>query len=443
MKSTMVRFVFTTAAFLFSFAGCLAQEQFEVTPPVQGGTAEVQSPDKVKEDSNGVISAATPQDAANAAVGKLTKAETGGVQQIKVASGIGYVALGTGSYDTNMANPVAVRIAKRNATIRAYLDAQRQLAEYLHGANINAETFVQDTSVTINDGENADGSLLNSNISTAEKLETAINVHLAGFILYHVKYDTDSTGAGEVSVSIIVTPKTIRGLASVNENKTILNFAKNATKGVEYVKKDLETMLQKNIIFPTGGKQIYIKSTKEFAFIGYAAVPININSTWPAAQQKRQKLAALTSAAANSKASLLAMIKGNQISYNYTELGLTQEEYKQFETDKGETQIFDNAKQQFVSTQGQTTEFRSAVSGQIPPGVLPETYYYDDNGDGIDDWAFSIAVYIPSVGRQASQLRQNISNALNPQEKKTPQPEVKPKASGELPSGQTTNDDEL
>lgn len=58
-----------------------AAQDFEVTPPVQGGSAEIKHPDQITE-TDGIISAATPQDAANAAVEKLTKADGSGVSQI-------------------------------------------------------------------------------------------------------------------------------------------------------------------------------------------------------------------------------------------------------------------------------------------------------------------------------------------------------------------------
>jgi len=84
---------------LLSTATCAAQD-LEVVPPVQGGSKKIEKPNQVSE-KDGRIEATTPQDAANAAVGKLTRADDGGVQRIKVGNGTGYVAVGNGAYKTN------------------------------------------------------------------------------------------------------------------------------------------------------------------------------------------------------------------------------------------------------------------------------------------------------------------------------------------------------
>jgi hypothetical protein len=432
----MKKALFTLFVLCFT-AVCSAQE-IEVTPPVQGGSSEVKLPAAVKE-ADGIISASTPQDAANAAVGKLTKAEGSGVKRIKVGSGNGYVAVGQGTFNADMKNPVAVRIAKRNATIRAYLDAQRQLGGFLNGTGVNAETVIKEFSDNLDTDET---SLLNAQNTTQEKLQTAVNAYLAGFVLYNVQHKTNNDGSGEVNVSIIVTPKTLKGLTAYNANKVTLKQAKNAAAGIEFVKSDIKTMLKTNIIIPVGGKQVYIKPTKEFAFLGFAAEPIRVDAKWPALQKQRQKALALKTAEEKAKASLLAMLKGTPIQYDFKQTGITAEEYKQFQENPiGNITVFDDAKQQFTSRMQTNEEFRSAVSGRLPAGVQPETYYFDDNGDGTDDWAFSIAVYIPGVTAEANKLRSDIKDALNPPS--PPQPKKPQKKPDELPPVKPTNDADL
>jgi len=75
---------------------------------------------------------------------------------------------------------------------------------------------------------------------------------------------------------------------------------------------------------------------------------------------------------------------------------------------------------------------------------MPNSFYFDDDGDGSDDWAFSIVVYIPSVGVEATHLRTQMNDALRG--KQTPASKPTPsnvKKTGELPSARTSDDDDL
>ena len=383
-------------------------QDFEVNPPVQGGSDEIKHPEKISQ-NDGIISAATPQDAANAAVEKLIKAYGSGVAKIEVGSGMGYVAMGQGSFDAKMGNPVAVRIAKRNATLRAYMNAQQQLGEFLEGTKVDAERLISEYSKNIDTSE---ASLLNYQNTQSGKLKIAVNAYISGYVLYDVVYQTN-----EVFVSIIVTPKTLRGHTSHTANKITLKQAKNAEAGMSFVKNDISKMLENNVIFPVGGKQVYIRPTQEFAFLGFAAEPIRVDTNWPAIQKRTQKTLALTRANNSAKQNLLAMLQGNSIQYTFSDRNITVEEFKQFDKQKGDINLFDNAKQKFFSQQNTNEEFRIAVSGKLPLGIQSDSYYFDDDDDGIDDWAFSIAIYIPAVSAQTKQLRKDIKTAAKPSTK--------------------------
>jgi hypothetical protein len=130
------------------------------------------------------------------------------------------------------------------------------------------------------------------------------------------------------------------------------------------------------------------------------------------------------------------MLQGNSIQYTFSDSNITAEEFKQFDKQKGDITLFDNAKQKFFSEQNTNEEFRIAVSGKLPSGIQLDSYYYDDNNDRIDDWAVSIAVYIPAVSAQAKQLRKDMKTASKPSTKE--QPRVRQKPAGTLPSGEPT-----
>ena len=431
MLIIMERIALLSLAMFLPFTICRAQE-FEIVPPIQGGSSEVAQPTEVTEE-NGLISSATPQDSANAAVEKLTRVGGSGVKMIQVGSGRGYVAMGQGIFDSNMANPVAVRIAKSNATLRAYLDAQRELAFFLEGGSIDQEVLIKEVNDTITDDERL---VDNQTGATESKLRTAIDTYLAGFILYDVEYKS-----GEVCVSIVVTPKTLKAISAYSLNKLSLKQAKNAQEGIAFVKKDIKAMLANDVIFLTGGKQVFIPSTNEFAFLGFAAEPIRFNEDWPAIQKRRQKVLALEVAENEAKANLLAMLQGNEFTYGQKRSRMTSEEIRGFEEERGNVSVFDNAKQKFFDRNQTNQEFSLAVSGRLPAGIQPDSYYYDDNEDGSEDWAFSIAVYIPGVTAEAKKLSADMKKALHPTKKQQPKKQQKP--SGNLPSAKTTSDNDL
>ncbi len=426
----MNRIIFALS-FLISIATVSAQE-FEVTPPAQGGSSEIKHPEQVQA-INGVISAATAQDAANAAVGQLKESTGTGVSQLEVGSGLGYLARGQGSFDAKMANPNAVRIARRNATLQAYTDAEAKLTQFLQGASVNANFLLGEANANL---DTADEALLNSTSTQEEKLNVVFEGIIAGYVLYDVEYQ-----ANEVYVSIIVTPKTLRGLSAHTSNKVTLKQAKNAEAGVDFVKDDINTMLENNLIFPVGGKQIFIRPTNEFAFLGFATEPILQNEKWPALQQRKQRTLALEKATGAAQASLVGMLQGKKVGGALSNNRATDQNYNQFKQENGFLRQFEDARQEFLSLQETNKELSSAISGKLPTGVQTDSYYYDDNNDGINDWAFAIAVYIPAVSAQAGQLKKDMNKTLNPPQKKAI-PKLR-RESGNLPSGKPTKNSDL
>jgi hypothetical protein len=111
-------------------------------PVVQGGSAAVKQPEKVAV-SDKVVTAATAQDAINAAVQENKKklkdndAPEVGAKMVKFPSGLGFVASGLANYRT-MENPVATRIAKRKAYVIAFTQAKKALAEKLQSQGIKS-----------------------------------------------------------------------------------------------------------------------------------------------------------------------------------------------------------------------------------------------------------------------------------------------------------------
>lgn len=104
-------------------------------PPVQATTPEaekavttVQQPEAVRVeqgiDDKSTVTAATAQDAVNAAMERI--AQGGGCEQIKFPSGFGWVATGSAVYGV-VPNPVANLTAQRQAYQIAYMNAKKIL----------------------------------------------------------------------------------------------------------------------------------------------------------------------------------------------------------------------------------------------------------------------------------------------------------------------------
>ena len=104
-------------------------------PVVQGGPSDVKQPQQVAVKGK-VVSAASAQDAVNAAVGENVKGLKNGdtpevgAKQVMYPSGLGYVATGVAGYRT-VENPTLTRIAKRKAYVIAFTKAKKNLAEFL------------------------------------------------------------------------------------------------------------------------------------------------------------------------------------------------------------------------------------------------------------------------------------------------------------------------
>src|SRR5581483_7385300 len=87
-----------------------------------------------------VVSAASAQDAVNAAVRENVKQAGAGTAVETAArwatfpSGLGVVATGLASY-RRMENPTATRLAQRQAYVIAFLRAKAELAKFLQGVS--------------------------------------------------------------------------------------------------------------------------------------------------------------------------------------------------------------------------------------------------------------------------------------------------------------------
>ncbi|NEX16819.1 MAG: hypothetical protein C1943_09360 [Halochromatium sp.] len=88
-----------------------------------------------------------------------------------------------------MPNLTATRIAKRNAYVRAFMEAKAKLAEALDGLSATGQTAVLEA---MESETNAMEDLNRYTSTQEERLEQAVQMLLRGFVIYSVKDDTNS-----------------------------------------------------------------------------------------------------------------------------------------------------------------------------------------------------------------------------------------------------------
>jgi hypothetical protein len=380
-----------------------------------------------------VVQAQTAQDAINHVVNKHSP----GAEMIKVGSGLGWVATGIGGYEV-MENPTATRIAKRNAYVKAFLDAKKNLAEALGGLSTEGRTQVVEQMELVT---TAQDDLANFAATQEEKLEQSVQMLLKGFVVYAVE---DETAKKTVYVSIVTTPKT-RG-----------QFNRPSPNGLEAgsIRDGLSQVLleiQNGLIPPVGGKMIQVPTTGEIAFIGFGSDVIRSSDN--ASMQAKMRLNADKIARMRAKDALVGMIIGDNSSWQAKLDETTQQTIEQFEnSDNGQgdatRQRFEQARQAFQNVQKSSDAYQSIRKGILPPGVAPKSFPSKDDAE-----IYAIAVYIPSVSQQAAQAAKEMSQAQlldNPNSNSGAAPSTQdsnvPRPSREVgqgPSGQISRDKDL
>lgn len=366
-------------------------------PPIQASTPEqqqqlsqIQAPvQQVTDQATGKTAAQgqTAQDAINFIVNK----HSAGAEMIKFGSGLGWVATGIGGYEM-MENPTATRIAKRNAYVKAFLEAKKNLAESLNGLNIEGRKQVIEQMDQITD-DKAD--LANFATTQEEKLEQAVQMLLKGFVVYTV---ADDVANKTVYVSIVTTPKT-RG-----------KFNRVSSYGIETnsMRDGLNQVLleiQNGLIPPVGGKMIQVPVTGEMAFVGFGSDVIRSSSN-PALQMK-MRLNATKIAQMRAKDALLGMVIGDDTKWKSRLDETTLQTIQQFETSDNAQDAsikrFEQTRQNFLNVQKTSEQFQSIRQGVLPPGVVTKTFTSKDNAE-----MYAVSVYIPSLTNQAQQAAQEM-----------------------------------
>ena len=412
IKKTLILGAFFSVCWGYTgsaFAARLSADDF--LPPVQAETdvqeaelTKVQEPAAVKKeagiDAKPAIKANSAQDAINAFV----ESGEAGCVQINFPSGIGFVSTGVSTY-TYMQNKTATTIAQRNAYVKAYTEAKKELAATLQGMTSEGMTALFEQMQTLTTSEK---DLTNLQSMLAEGTAEMVSGMLRGYVVYNVQ-DVQEGTLGTVSVTIVTTPKTMGDFKRPDLNSI---SASSIRDGLNHVLVELE----QGIVPPVGGKTIAIPQTGEIAFVAFGSAVVRQNSN--PAVQKKQFLNATKIAKMRARNALVGILQGDNISSVAAEAEDTQDMTKEYDTVVKTDPITQKHEKSYVQLQEQTQSFKNSATfneaisslrrGAVPPGVSVRTFPNKEK-----TLVTGFAIYIPSMTKQAQKAAKQMQ-ALSP-----------------------------
>lgn len=374
-------------------------------PPVQGGPTDVKEAAKVKVEGK-VVSAASAQDAMNAAARQNQKELAGGdtaevgAKMVKFPSGLGFVATGAGTYRT-MENPTATRIAKRQAYVVAFTQAKKNLAEILGGLTTEGQEEIRQALSNVNLPQDE---MTNISTQSAESLRQSVAMMLRGFVVYEVR---DDASQNTVYVTIVTTPRT-RGRLARPAPQAV--EADDLREGLNQVIAEVRSGLAP----PVGGRIITMRKTGETAFVGFGSVVVR--SSKNSAVQAKLNLESQKIASMRAKDALCGLIIGDKATWMGSVSESMHDEVQEYETlqkddplakdNPGGVRKLEQARQTFVAKMESTDVYRSARRGVLPPGVNTKTWFDSDHA-----WAYGMSVYVPSLTNAAAATAKDMAES--------------------------------
>jgi hypothetical protein len=339
-----------------------------------------------------VVSAPKIQDAVNAVSKNLI--DTGdGVKAISTSAGTGFVATGSVTYAATSKNPDLAVIEQRWASIQAFLNAKRALADYLEGMSIAGKrTLVSDVITAMNDEFTAN----NASKSAEEQVNEMISAMLRGVVIYDYHDDPEN---GRVTVSVVVTPRTVGAVRSTDVAKVT---AESLQSGLQHVL----TEIKSGVVPPVGGRTIAIPETGEFVWVGFGATTIPSSSSPDLAADLENSSIAMARASARN--ALLAIISGEQYEAQFDGSNRFRKQQAEFDALLSESGDESVQKKEVAEFQrAADTAMREAVgevtAGRLPPGVQTKTYRMEGS-----PWIYSVAIFSVSNTGAASALAESM-----------------------------------
>ena len=366
----------------------------DLLPPVDGGTREVQNPQYVSLSDN-LVQAATAQDAVNAATDHHQDIQDERLRAsfVMFGSGMGAVATGQGTYAVAEDQPILTQISQREAYVVAYNQAKKNMASLLSGYQSESNANMNSALTRLAAAQGGSGG--NTRRISKMTVKHTLTTLLKGFVVYDVAEDPDRRS---VSVTIAATPKTLGKVERTAGNRLVVD-------DLRYGMEQILTEVKGDLVPPVGGRVLTVNSTGETAVIGFGSyiIPTHTDPSVQS-QQRRQAFDTATEYASDV---LCGLLTGDRVTWNGGSSVVTTQEYQDFEKiandDPLQTVAWQDVQQleqqrlQFTRKFQRTADWQSVRQGQLPPGVILRTWR-----DG--DWAYAMAVYVPSVTNFAAGL---------------------------------------
>jgi len=372
----------------------LALDLNDMLPPVQGGDLKVETEVKNNDD---YVEAQNMSDGMASAYLRAIEGEAEGVQLIKVGSGIGILAVASQPY-TAYSNRNATLLSKRAAYAKAFMDTKKQLVEHLKGLSNSCESAASDEQLTIDSGSD---SVANTSGSFEENCKESVQGALTGYVTYSVE---DRPEDKEVYVAIASTEKT-RAEMKVGAGAVLDTL--NPNSAFKAVVADLKA----GTLPPVGAKILTNPSNGETIIVAYGSAIVRTNRNKNIS--KKLKKAAKKQATMRARNALVGVMQGEKV---YWEGGSDEKQIQstqQFEfapkdetTSEEELRVLEEERSQFLNAMSDSSHYKTFAAGQVPAGVQAKSFV-DPQGN----WAYSLAVYSPSVSLHANKVAKQTKRA--------------------------------
>lgn len=378
----------------------------DLLPPAMGGTTEIQSPSDVRVEE-GMVTAATAQDAVNAAVqeakedfkeapksSSTDEVPSVGATWIKFGSGWGVVSTGFANY-RELASPTSGLIAQRNAFVVAYTSAKADLAKTLAGATSEGTTEYQRFKELSSSNDTTDQK---GGDVTTEMIRQSANKVLKGYVTYqwNEMIDEKDPTVHTVYVTLAVTPKTM----TASQRTGLVDQVDKLQDGLQTLLSEIKS----GLVPPVGGRVVTVGETGQTAVIGFGSAVVA--KADDRLLELRNKVDAQKIADARAMDALVGILSGDQTIWSTGVASSNSQEFAQsakyvIDQSKANTAIetVTAAKQTFLANRSIEEAITSTRTGALPPGTSKKGWTSDDG-----NWANTIIIYYPDMTAVAQQF---------------------------------------
>ncbi|MDB4724667.1 CsgG/HfaB family protein [Planctomycetota bacterium] len=290
--------------------------------------------------------------------------------------GTGLMVVGAAPYSTS-ANPLAARLARRSAYVRAHADAMSTMTEKIHGADVEQRrAIVTRLSSAVTDGFTRE----EEDVRSDESIRASTSGLVRGAQVWKCEDDGET---------VRVWMFTMNESASGNRNVDASTRISIPDQYEAAVQSAMDEVLA-GFLPPIGGKVVICPETERATYLGFGSAIITSTRAGGAAAGKKAKARAkvgLLSALQGIDVDLASELKGAEatLATDLQRLG------DSLPSDDEDQRAADGVTATFSSTEEMREATELAVAGRIPPGTQDMAFVDEDNG-------WHTAVYAWTVG---------------------------------------------